>query len=118
MPIQKIKFIINDNYFKLIDTHNKSYLLGFLFFHSTKNNYKLQVSIMNNDENKYLLSLLEKEIGKKCAIMSIDTWIWGDQKLNKLRHSLCKNHPWPTEGRNHDNWESDELSWKIAPIPI
>ena len=51
---------------------------------------------------------LEKEISKKCAIVSIDTWIWADQRLNKLRYSLCKNHPWPTEGRKHNIWELDE----------
>ena len=31
---------------------------------------------------------LEQDIGKKCAIVSIDTWIWADKRLNKLKSNI------------------------------
>ena len=57
--------IVNEDYFEIIDTETKAYLLGFITadgsINDTRKTKTLQVHLSNRDE--YLIKLLESEIG-------------------------------------------------------
>lgn len=64
VPIHyKRKYTLNENYFDIIDTPNKAYILGFLYadgYNSLRNH---SIALALQEEDKYILDAINNEIG-------------------------------------------------------
>lgn len=68
------KYKINENYFDIIDTQNKAYILGFLYADGNVNikKNKNTISISLQEEDGYILELMRKEIGSEKPLEYLD----------------------------------------------
>lgn len=69
---KKRKYKINENYFDVIDTPNKAYILGFLYADGCNNKSKGTISMSLEERDKYILEDIRNEIDSGRPLEFID----------------------------------------------
>jgi hypothetical protein len=59
------RYELNENYFDVIDSHDKAYILGFLFADGCNNPKKYTISISLQEEDKDILEKMRILIGSE-----------------------------------------------------
>lgn len=70
--VSRRKYNVNENYFDNIDTVNKAYILGFLYADGYNSLSKSTVSISLQEEDKYILEFMKKEMESEKPLEFID----------------------------------------------
>lgn len=66
------KYNLDETYFENIDTPNKAYILGFLYADGSNNKSKQTVSMSLQEEDKYILERMQKEVKSEKELEFID----------------------------------------------
>lgn len=70
--LRKRKYSLNENYFDIIDTQNKAYILGLLYADGCNHIDGNTVSISLQEEDRYILDKINSEIGSNRPLLFID----------------------------------------------
>ena len=66
------KYTLNENYFDIIDTPNKAYILGFLYADGSNTESKCTISMSLQEEDGYILEKIRQEIGSEKPLEFLD----------------------------------------------
>lgn len=66
------KYKLNENYFDNINTPNKAYILGFLYADGSNMESKCTISISLQEDDRYILEKIRKEIGSEKPLEFLD----------------------------------------------
>lgn len=89
------KYNLNENYFDIIDTQNKAYILGFLFADGSNCRDKSTVTISLQEEDKYILEAMRNEIKSEKELEFLDysnKHDFGYSYKNQYRLLLYSSH--------------------------
>lgn len=84
------KYSINEQYFDIIDTPNKAYILGLLYADGTRDRDSNNISISLQERDKKILDQINQEIGSNRPLWYVDNSKKKDAKrMNQWRLSFC-----------------------------
>lgn len=86
-------YSLNENYFDIIDTPNKAYILGLLYADGNRSGSSNTISICLQERDKDILDKINSEINSNCPLKYIDYSHRTDQKrVNQWKLSIHNKH--------------------------
>lgn len=86
-------YTLNENYFDIIDTPNKAYILGLLYADGNRSGNSNTISICLQERDKDILDRINSEINSNCPLKYIDYSHRTDQKrANQWKLSIHNKH--------------------------
>lgn len=82
------KYLINENYFSIIDTEEKAYFLGLLYADGYLNEKRNTVSLQLQEKDKHILDLLNKSIESSRPLLFINSKKYNPNASNCYRLNI------------------------------
>lgn len=86
------KYYFNDHYFDNIDTHNKAYILGFLYADGCNHSSRRTVSLKLQERDKEILERINKEIENEKPLVFVDLKQQNNNWQNAYEITLCSRY--------------------------